>query len=728
MPHEQQRPSRRTALKAMTGLVLGVYLKPGSSMAQSGAAQILRPDGSIAGFAPNAFVRIGADDTITVLVKHIEFGQGPFTGLATLVAEELDADWSKIRAQHAPADVNLYKNLLFGMQGTGGSTAIANSYEQMRKAGAAARAMLVEAAAQSWRVPAGEISVERGVLRHAKSNRQARFGQFAEAAAKLPVPTDPPLKDPSKFRLIGREGTVKKLDVPAKTTGAAQFTIDIREPDMLTVVVAHPLRFGSKVASVDDTQARTVPGVVDIKPLSSGVAVYAEGTWPALKAREALKVTWDDSSAEKRSSSQLIDEYRALSRQKGAIAAQHGDVDAALAGAERVIEAKFVFPYLAHAPMEPLDGFLRWDGDRALARLGSQLQTVDQQTIAAVLELKPEQVSLETMLAGGSFGRRAQPTAHFAAELAGVAKAIGPNRPVKLIWTREDDLRGGYYRPLFVHRLRGAIRDGKIVAWANTLVGQSFIKGTPFEPIIVKDGIDPVTVEGSRELPYEIPNFRCDVHTPPVGVPTLWWRSVGHTHTGYAVECFIDELLQATGQDPVTGRLALMGKAARAAGVLRAVAQLARWAGPGPFNDRARGVAVVESFNSFIAQIAEVSGGAGDGPKVHKVWCAVDCGVAVNPDVIRAQMEGGIGFGLGHALFAEVRLDEGRPMPGNFDAYRSLRIHEMPEVEVTIVRSTEKPTGVGEPGVPPIGPAVANALARLGHNRPRQLPIVRGTV
>jgi isoquinoline 1-oxidoreductase beta subunit len=728
MRYQQPRLSRRTALRGMTGLVLGLYLKSNSAMAQSGAAQVLRADGSTGSFAPNAFVRIGTDDTITVLVKHIEFGQGPFTGLATLVAEELDADWSKVQAEHAPADANLYKNFLLGSQGTGGSTAMANSYEQMRKAGAAARAMLVGAAAQSWRVPAGEISVERGVLRHAKSNRQGRFGQFAEAAAKLPVPSDPPLKDPSKFRLIGREGAVKKLDVPAKTNGTAQFTIDIREPGMLTVVVFHPPRFGSKVASVDATQARAVPGVVDVKQIPSGVAVYADNTWPALKAREALKVTWDDSAAEKRSSSQLIEEYRALSRQKGSVVSQHGDVDAALAGAERVIEAEFVFPYLAHAPMEPLDGFLRWDSNKAMARYGSQLQTFDQLTIASVLGLKPEQVSLETLLAGGSFGRRAQPTSHFAAELAEVAKAIGPSRPVKLIWTREDDLRGGYYRPMFVHRLRGAIRDGKIVAWANTLVGQSFIQGTAFAPMVIKDGIDPITVEGSRELPYEIPNFRCDVHTPSVGVPTLWWRSVGHTHTGYAVECFIDELLQATGQDPVAGRVALMGKAPRAAGALRAVAQLARWAGPGPIGDRARGVAVVESFDSFVAQIAEVSAGDGDGPKIHKVWCAVDCGVAVNPDVIRAQMEGGIGFGLGHALFAEVRLDEGRPVPGNFDTYRSLRIHEMPEIEVTIVRSNEKPTGVGEPGVPPIGPAVANALARLGHNRPRQLPIVRGMV
>jgi isoquinoline 1-oxidoreductase subunit beta len=726
MQHEQPLHSRRTTLKGMTGLVLGLCLKPGLGIAQSGLGRILRSDSSTSAFAPNAFVRVGSDDTVTVLVKHIEFGQGPFTGLATLVAEELDPDWSKVRAEHAPADANLYKNILMGVQGTGGSTSIANSYEQMRKAGAAARAMLVEAAAQSWRVPASEIGIERGVLRHTKSNRSGRFGQFVEAAAKLPVPKNPPLKDPSKFRLIGREGAVKKLDVPAKTNGTAQFTIDIREPGMLTVVVAHPLRFGSKVTTVDATQARAIPGVVDVKQIPSGVAVYADSTWPALKAREALKIAWDDSAAEKRSSSQLIEEYRALSRQKGIVANQHGDVDAALGAADRVIEAEFIFPFLAHAPMEPLDGFLWWNDNKAVARFGSQLQTVEQQTIAGVLGLKPEQVNLETMLAGGSFGRRAQPTSHFAAELSEVAKAIGPNRAVKLIWTREDDLRGGYYRPMFVHRLRGAIRDGKIVAWANTVVGQSFIQGTPFEPALIKDGVDPLTVEGSRELAYEIPNFRCDVHTPSVGVTTLSWRSVGHTHTGYAVECFIDELLQATGQDPVAGRLAMMGKTARAAGALRAVAQLARWAGPTPNGDRARGVAVVESFGSSIAQIAEVS--VGDGPKVHKVWCAVDCGVAVNPDVIRAQMEGGIGFGLGHALFAEVRLDDGRPVPANFDSYRSLRIHEMPEVEVTIVRSNEKPTGVGEPGVPPIGPAVANALARLGHNRPRQLPIVRGTL
>jgi isoquinoline 1-oxidoreductase beta subunit len=325
------------------------------------------------------------------------------------------------------------------------------------------------------------------------------------------------------------------------------------------------------------------------------------------------------------------------------------------------------------------------------------------------------------MLAGGSFGRRAQTTMHLAAELAHVAKAIGPGRPVKLVWTREDDIKGGYYRPLFVHRMRGALRDGKIVAWANTAVGQSFLKGSMFEAMI-KDGVDPVMVEGARELPYDIPDFRCDVHTAEVGVPTLWWRSVGHTHTAYAVECFVDELLQAAGQDPVAGRLAMMGKAARHAGVLRAAADLARWSGPGPFGDRARGVAVVESFGSFVAQIAEISAGP-EGPRVHRVWCAVDCGVAVNPDVIRAQMEGGIGYGLSAALHGAITLKDGRVEQSNFHDYRPLRINEMPRVEVHIVPSSEKPTGVGEPGVPPLAPAVANAIAAATGKRLRTLPL-----
>ncbi|MGE0211788.1 MAG: molybdopterin cofactor-binding domain-containing protein [Parvibaculaceae bacterium] len=713
--------TRRSMLKGAAALVIGVHIAP-----RGIASQAIAAEGPV---EANAFVRIGSDSTVTVLVKHLEMGQGPLTGLTTLVAEELDADWSQMRAEHAPSNPELYKNLLFGIQGTGGSTAIANSFEQMRKAGATARALLVQAAAESWNVKSEEITVERGVIRHAGASKEGKFGDFVEAAMKLKAPAEAPLKEATNFTYIGKtDAGVKRLDSLAKSTGKAEFTIDIHKPGMLTVVVAHPPRFGGKVKSFDAKEALAVKGVVDVKAVPSGVAVYAEGMWPAIKGREALKVEWDDSSAEKRGSEELIASYKELAAKPGQTTGTNGNVDEALKGLEKVVEAEFVFPYLAHAPLEPLDGYMEWDGSTAKARFGSQLQTGDHGAIAKVLGVPMEKVSIETMFAGGSFGRRAQQTAHLAAELAEVAKAIGPGKPVKLVWTREDDIRGGYYRPIYVHRFKGGIKDGKIAAWQNTVVGQSIVKGSSFEGMM-ENGIDPTSVEGARTLLYDIADFRCDLHTTDVGVPVLWWRSVGHTHTGYAVECFVDELLEEAGLDPVEGRLAMMGKSPRAAGVLKAVAELADWKGYKVPEGRARGVAVVESFSSFVAQIAEVSAGeSGEGPRVHKVWCAVDCGIAVNPDIIRAQMEGGIGYGVGHALYGEISLDEGKVVQGNFDTYRSLRISEMPEVEVAIVPSTEKPTGVGEPGVPPVAPAIANAMAKLGLGRPRRLPIAGGTV
>jgi len=718
MTMHQTDLTRRSILKAAAGLTIAFYLPP-LAKAQTAAAPVNK-------FAPNAFIRVGADNTVTVLSKHIEMGQGPYTGLTTIVAEELDADWAQMRVEGAPADNKLYNNLNFGpIQGTGGSSAIANSYEQLRKAGASARAMLVQAAADTWKVAPSTITVSKGIVRHAMSNRQATFGELAQAAAKLPVPADVTLKKPEDFTLIGKEGAVTRLDIADKSDGSAHFTIDINEPGMLTVLVAHPPRFGGKVASVDDADARKIPGVVDVKVLPSGVAVYANGTWPAMKGREALRVTWDESAAEKRGTPELLAEYRALAGKTGIIAGKEGDAPGALAKAAKVIEAEYIFPYLAHAPMEPLNGFINWDGQQAVAKYGCQFQTVDQGAMAQVFGIKPEQVKIEMLLAGGSFGRRAQATAELAIELAQAAKAIGPNRPIKLVRTRDDDVRGGYYRPMFVHRMKGAVENGKIVAWSDTVVGQSFMAGSAFEGMI-QNGVDPTQVEGSRELPYAVENFQCDLHTVKVGIPTLWWRSVGHTHTAYAVECFMDELLQAAGKDPVAGRLELMTgeKSRRLAGSLKAVAELAKWTGPDVGNGRARGVAAVESFNTFVAQIAEVSIGDKGEPRVHKVWCAVDCGVAINPDIIRAQMEGGIGFGLGHVLYADLPIDGGRVVPKNFDSYRSLRINEMPDVEVVIVKSGEKPTGVGEPGVPPIGPAVANAMARLGLQRPSSLPIV----
>ena len=714
------RLSRRGLMGGAGALVIGMVLPFGRFARAQAPAKAPPP------VDPNAFIRIAPDSSVLVLIKHIDFGQGTYTGLATIVAEELDADWAQVHAEAAPANLKLYANTLMGIQGTGGSSAIAESYQQMRRAGAAARAMLVLAAAQTWKVPPASISVENGVIRHVASGRQGHFGDFAGAAARLPVPANPVLKNPARFTLIGQDRSGRKLDSLAKTTGQAKFGIDQTAPNMLTVAVLHPPRFGARLAHVDSTAAMAVKGVVAVHSLTSGVAVYAHGTWPALKGRKALAATWDESGAETRGSEEMIAQYRDRARAPGQVVKAKGDVDAAFAanGAE-VVEVDYVFPYLAHAPMEPLGGFLDWDGKRAVARFGSQLQTGDHMAIAKVLGLPPEQVDLETTFAGGSFGRRATPTSHLAVELAEAAKAIGPGTPIRLTWTREDDIQGGYYRPLMVHHMKGAVKGGRIVAWSDNVVGQSFAYGTPFEKMMTAPGYDGSMVEGADEIPYAVPAFRCTVAHDPTPVTTLWWRSVGHTHTGYAVETFVDHLLEKAGQDPVAGRLAMMGDKPRAADVLKAVADLAKWDGPGPRDGVARGVAVVESFNSYVAQIAEVSIGSDGEPRVNKVWCAVDCGVAVNPDVIRAQVEGGIGYATGHILYAEVPLVAGRPTVSNFNDYRSLRIMEMPEVEVVVLKSTEKPTGIGEPGVPPTGPAIANAIARLGRERPTRLPMVR---
>jgi isoquinoline 1-oxidoreductase beta subunit len=465
---------------------------------------------------------------------------------------------------------------------------------------------------------------------------------------------------------------------------------------------------------------------VDVKTLPQGVAVYANGFWAAKQGRDALRIEWDESKAEMRGTDELLAEYRQRAATPGTQAALRGDPAKAVPGAARVIEAEYVFPYLAHAPMEPLDCVLELSGGACRAWLGSQLQTLDHATLAKTLGLPQDKVAVQTMLAGGSFGRRAQPASDLAAEAAEALKALGRDGAIKLAWTREDDIRGGRYRPLSVHRIRAALdAKGDIVSWEQTIAVQSFLRGSPFEGMM-KDGIDPTAVEGAHDMPYAIPNFRVGLHIVEVGVPTLWWRSVGHTHTGYSTETMIDELLVAANKDPVRGRLALLKDHARESRVLSEVAKLAKWNGSKVAGGRARGVAVHKSFDTYVAQIAEVSRGRDGLPKVEQVWCAVDCGVAVNPDVIRAQMEGGIGFGLGAILFDEITLDRGRVVQSNFNDYRMLRIGEMPRVHVAIVASQEKPTGVGEPGVPPIGPAVANAWRALTGTAVRHLPFARG--
>lgn len=721
--------SRRTLLKGSGGLALGIFFAP-----------LLRGMDALAAggpLEPNAFVRIDLDGTVTVLAKHLEMGQGSYTGLATLLAEELDADWDKVRVEGAPADVKRYNNLAFGpMQGTGGSTAMANSWEQMRNAGATAKAMLVAAAAQRWGVPASEISVDKGVVSHAGSGRSAGFGELVEAAASLPVPEQVQLKDPKDFKLIGKR-ELRRKDSPGKTDGSAIFTQDFKLPGMLVAMVAYPPRFGGVPRSVDSSKAKAVRDVVEVVEFRdlphgrSGVAVLAKNTWAARQGRDALVIDWDESQAFTLGSEEILAQYRDSASKPGLPAASKGDADAALAKAAKVVEADYEFPYLAHAAMEPMNCLVKLSSDRCEIWNGEQFQTVDQAIISSYLGLTPEQVSLTQLYAGGSFGRRAGSVSDYLLEAVAITKAAhdkGVDAPVKMVWTREDDTRGGYFRPLYLHRVRlGLDQAGTLQAWHNRIVGQSIMTGTSMEPFMVKEGVDHTSVEGLSNLSYAVPNLQVELSTPSnIKVPVLWWRSVGHTHTGYVAETMIDEAAVAAGQDPYAFRHALLESHPRHRGVLELAARQAGWDKPlaagAEGEKRGRGIAVHESFGSFVAQVAEVTVKADGSYRLDRVVCAVDCGIAINPDVIKAQMEGGIGFALAAARHSAITLKEGRVEQSNFHDFQVLRMNEMPKVEVHIVPSAENPTGVGEPGVPPLAPALANALFAATGVRLRKLP------
>jgi isoquinoline 1-oxidoreductase beta subunit len=713
-----RRDFLRTGAVAGAGLTLAVYLDGCSSRAEHGEA----PTGQEPAFLPNAFVRVGKDGSVLVVAKHLEMGQGTYTGLATIVAEELDADWSKVRVIGAPADASKYNNLLWGpAQGTGGSTAMANSWEQLRKAGATARAMLVAAAAKRWGVDPSGLSTEAGVVTDPKSGKRADYGSLATEAAALPVPAEVPLKEPGAFRLIGK--TAPRVDAGTKVTGQAVFTQDVRLPGMLTAVVAHPPRFGATVKSFDATAARAVKGVVDVVQIPTGVAVLGEGFWAARQGRDQLKIEWDEGKAFKLGSEEIAAQYRVLATKAGKVARKEGNIDAALARAARVLEASYEVPFLAHACMEPMNCVIQLSPDRVEVWNGEQLHTGDQMALASAAGLKPEQVTINMLYAGGSFGRRANPKSDYVLEAFSVAKASGGKAPVKLVWSREDDMHAGYFRPLTLHTFKGGLdRSGKAVGWRQRIVGQSIIAGTPFEPMLIKDGIDATSVEGAANTRYAVPNLQVELTSPTLPIPVQWWRSVGNTHTAFAVECFIDELAGAAGADPVEFRRALLAEAPRHLGVLNLAAEKAGWSTPLPAG-RARGIAVHESFNSYVAEVAEVSIEDGQ-PRVHRVVCAVDCGVAINPDVVRMQMESGIAYGLSAALYGAITIKDGQVEQGNFDRYRVLRFDEMPVVEVHIVSSDAPPTGVGEPGTPPMAPAVANALFQLTGKRVRKLPLV----
>ncbi|MEW2911164.1 xanthine dehydrogenase family protein molybdopterin-binding subunit [Leisingera sp. JC11] len=685
----------------------------------------VRPDGALsAGAAPaqlNPFVKIDADGTVTAIVKHFEKGQGPATGLTTLIAEELGVSMEDIQYEFAPSDPSRYANLAFGqMQGTGGSTAMANSFLQYRQAGAAAREMLIKAAAEAWGADPAELTLEDGLIKGA--GQEAPLAGFVAAAAQMEAPAEPRLKDPSEFRLIGN-ASVKRKDSLPKTNGTAMYAMDLHLPNQMVAVIIRSPRMGGLANGFDDAGAKEVKGYIRaaVLPNQAGVAVYAEDTWGAFQAREAITVDWDFTNAESRSSDQIREEllaavnsdpeYNVTGTDQAATAAQ-------IEGAAKVVEQTFYFPLLAHAPMEPLTCTIEADEDGGVTlHDGCQFPTGPHMAMAQIFQLPMEKVRINTMFAGGSFGRRATPTADYQVEAALAFALTDRSRPVKLVWSREDDITGGYYRPAVAHKVRvGLDADGNIAGWDHRIAAQPILKGTAFESMLVHDGVDHSSVEGVGDSPYRIPGQHVGLTDVAKATTVLWWRSVGHTHTAYVMETMLDEAARAAGRDPVEFRLALLeGGGAdqqRLAGVLKLAAEKGGW-GSAP-EGRSQGIAVHKSFGSYVAELVEISGNADDGVKIEKVTCAVDCGIAVNPDVIKAQMEGGIGYGLGHVMRNEITLTGGEVDQFNFPDYEPLRIGDIGAIEVHIVPSAEMPTGVGEPGTPPSAPALANAIAVNG--------------
>ena len=704
---------RRQFLKASAaatgGLVIGFTLPVGNKMAIAQTA----PAPNV---APNAFLRIARDGSVTVQVKHLEFGQGVMTSLPMLVAEELDCDWTKVRAEMAPAAPQ-FAHTMFGMQMTGGSSSVANSWMQMRTVGAGARAMLISAAASKWKVDAAKCRTENGFV-IGPAGQKAGYGTLADTANTLAVPANIKLKDPKDFKIIGKP--TRRVDAPGKIDGSAIFGLDVtpkQVPNLHTAVVMHPPIFGARVKRFDASKVKGVPGVTHVIQTSNGVAVVAKSFWAAKRGRDLLTVEWDLGPGSKADTSDLKKAYRELAQKTG-IVAKPGNIEG-LKTAAKTVTAEYEVPYLAHAPMEPLNCTVSVKKDSCEIWVGSQFQTVDQAAAAKTVGLKPEQVKLNTMIAGGGFGRRANPASDYVIEAVEIARDA--KVPVKTVWTREDDIKGGYYRPMYVHRVNAGVdAAGKIIGWDHTVVGQSIIEGTAFEPMMVKGGIDSTSVEGVVDTPYDIPNMQASLHTTRTGVPGLWWRSVGHTHTAFVMETMMDDLAKAAGKDPVAFRREHLAKHPRVATVLALAAEKAGWGSPLP-NGVARGIAVHESFGTVCAEVAEVSIDKGQ-IKVRRVVAAIDCGLAVNPLTISAQVESAIAFGLSAALYGQLTLKDGVVEQSNFHDYPVLRIADMPKIEVHIVQGGTVPTGVGEPGTPPIAPAVSNAVFALTGKRLREMP------
>jgi len=712
--------SRRSFIQLTTaatgGLLISLYLDKPALIAQQPPPPKVYP--------PDAFVHVRRDGHVVITVNRLEFGQGVQTSLPMILADEMDADWSKVIAELAPA-ADVYKDPLFGIQMVGGSGSIAHSFQQYRELGAKTRAMLVAEAADRWKVTPDQCRTENSVV-YGPGNRSARYAELADDAAKKPVPQNAKLKNASEFRIIGKR--VPRLDSRSKCDGSQKFGLDLDLPGMKIALVAHPPVFGGRVKSIDDRDARSLDGVRDVFeiPLAKGsaVAVVADRFWTAKQARDRLKIDWDLSGLEHADTVQLLAKYKQMATADGKVAISRGDAKVmdSIPRANRIV-AEYEFPFLAHAPMEPLNATVKFEGDKAEAWVPSQFQTMDQMVIAEVLGLKPDKVTFHTEFAGGGFGRRATTDSHIPREAALIAKRLR-GTPVKLIWSREDDVRGGYYRPMHVHRVEiGIGRDGMPAAWRHVVVGQSLLAGTPFA-MMIKDGVDETAVEGTKDTSYEVPNFRVTVHHPTVNVPVLWWRSVGHTHNAFVMETLVDELATRAKADPITYRQKLLkADAKKLRSVLELLDQKSSWRKTLP-RGRAVGIACHESFDTAVACAVEVSI-ENKRPRIHRATVAVNCGLAVNPLSVESQFQGGLGFGLTQLVAkGAITLKDGHIEQRNFDGYAPPYIIDVPTtIDVHIVPSSEAPTGCGEPPVPVISPAVVNALSRLTGKRYRTLPL-----
>ena len=724
--------SRRTFLRA--GAAAGGGLLVSFSLpARIGTALAAGPQAARE-FKPNGFIRIDRDGGVTLVMHKVEMGQGTYTSMPMLLAEELEVDLSQVRLEHAPPDDALYAEPLFGVQETGGSTSVRGNWEPLRRAGATARTMLVSAAAQTWKVEPGSCRAANGVVMHGPTGRSLTYGALVDRAALLPVPSGVALKDPKDFKLIGTP--VKRLDTPEKVDGTAQFGIDVRLPGMKFAAVAACPVFGGKVASVDDAKAKAIPGVQQVVRLDDAVAVVAADTWAAKQGLAALDIRWDDGPNANLTTADIVQQLATASEKSGVVARKDGDVAAAMAGAAQKVEAIYEQPFLAHATMEPVNCTVHVRPDGCDVWVGTQVPTFTQNAAAKVTGLPKAKVQVHNHLLGGGFGRRLE--VDFITRAVQVAKQV--TGPVQVLWSREEDIQHDMYRPYYYDRIAAGLdAQGKPIAWTHRVTGSSIIARVSSElfpknlrviralglgsVIATMKGLDTDAVEGAAEPPYALPNIRVEyVRQEPPGVPTAFWRGVGPTRSIFVVESFMDELAAAAKRDPFEYRRALLDGSPRAKAVLELAADRAGWGGKLPAGS-GRGIALLHAFGSYIAQVAEVAVSKQGDVRVRRVVCAVDCGTVVNPDIVKAQMESGIVFGITGALWGEITIKNGRVEQHNFSDYRVLRMSETPAIEVHLVKSAEAPGGVGEPGTSAVMPAVTNAVFAATGRRIRKLPV-----